>query len=141
MNDWAQMSGAIFDPVALAWNQNTNNLQMVVRGGEPFTGYWTGRWNSYWGNSSVLYVTMTQNESTISGYITDYSYEIGWVYSYPFSGTVSGNNFYVTFNFPYGFSSYTNVYYGTLNNINNISGHYYIYGGDYYDEGTFTLTR
>jgi hypothetical protein len=141
MNDWQQMSGAIFDPVALATNTSNNNMLMVVRGSEPFTGYWSGRWYSYWGDSSVLYVSMTQNESTITGYITVYSYEIGWVYDYPFSGTVSGNNFHITFNFPYGFTSYTNVYYGTLSNINNITGHYTISGFDYYDEGTFTLSR
>jgi hypothetical protein len=141
MNDWQQMSGAIFDPAALALNSSTNNMLMVVRGGEPFTGYWTGHYYSYWGDSDVLYVSMSQNESFLSGYITTLSHEVGWVYSYPFSGTVSGNNFYISFNFSYGFSSYTNVYYGTFNNINNITGHYTISGFDYYDEGTFTLTR
>jgi hypothetical protein len=141
MNDWQQMTGSIFDPPALALNQSNNNMLMVVRGGEPFTGYWTGTWRSYYGGSSVLYVTMSQNESTISGYITVYSYEIGWVYNYPVSGTVSGNNFYITFDFPYGFFVYDNVYSGTLNNINNITGYYSISGFDYYDAGTFTLSR
>ena len=137
-NDWQQMSGSIFDPPALALNSSTNNLQMVVRGGEPFTGYWTGQYNSDLGDSGYLALSITQNESTISGYLAVYDDVDGWV-TIPFSGTVSGNNFYVAVYVPSSFSTVT--FDGTLNDINHISGYYYSMGPDGNEGGTFTLTR
>jgi hypothetical protein len=138
MNDWQQIPGAIFDPVALATNTSTNNMLMVVRGGEPFTGYWTGQYQSDLGGSGDLALSLTQNESTISGSVSIYDDLRGWV-TIPFSGTASGNNIYVPF---YVTSSFTNVtLYGTLSDINHISGYYYTVSRFENESGTFTLSR
>jgi hypothetical protein len=138
MNDWELIPGAIFDPVALATNTDTNNMLMVVRGSEPFTGYWSGQYVSDFGGSGDLYLSLTQNGSTLSGSVTIYDDLVGWT-TIGFSGTVSGNDFYIPFYVP---SSFTNVtLYGTLIDINYISGHYNATSRFESEGGTFTLTR
>ena len=110
---------------------------------DNFTGDWQGQWFSY--QAGGLSASITQTGTNISGTLNVLSTDCGHFYYLPLTGTVSGGDTasfstYATCSDDgsYNELDYTN---GVLS-ANRIDGTYVVYSdGEYYDSGTFYLTR
>ena len=109
-----------------------------------FTGNWSGTWTSsyYPYDSGSLNGNITQTGSSLTGTMNVYATECGNFLGLTLTGSVSGD--VASFNFTaycylngYNSLSYTN---GSISG-NTMTGSYTISGLDYYDAGTFSLTR
>ena len=111
---------------------------------EAFSGDWEGRWVSYYQGSGGLSVSMTQSGYDVRGRLSIRNTECGNFSNLRLTGNVSGAFI----------SIYANAYCpadnsdnsleftrGTLTD-NNLSGIYTVISdGEFYDSGTFDLTR
>jgi len=111
---------------------------------EAFSGNWEGRWESYGGGSGGLSVQMTQSGSTLRGRLGIRNTDCGNFADLDLTGIVSNNRIFIYADAvcprdrSYNELSFTQ---GVLSN-NRISGDYAVISdGEFYDSGTFSLTR
>ena len=107
------------------------------------SGDWQGSWVSYYESSGGLSVHIIQNETSLSGHLTISNTDCGTFTNLTLNGTVSNNSIDLTSSahcYMDGLN-YSLEYTGGSVNGNVCSGYYFVYGPDYYDSGTFELTR
>jgi len=109
-----------------------------------FSGDWSGQWLSYDAARGGLSVHLTQSEASVGGTLTIRNTECGTFSNLPITGNIAGNviTIYANATCPID-NSYNSLRFtqGVLTN-NNLSGIYTIYSnGEFYDSGTFNLTR
>jgi hypothetical protein len=111
---------------------------------EPFSGNWQGYWESDYGGSGGLSVSMTQSGSNVSGRLSIRNTECGNFSNRPLTGIVSGEliSIYADAYCPDdGSDNSLRFTRGILTN-NNLSGIYRVISdGEFYDSGIFELTR
>jgi hypothetical protein len=109
-----------------------------------FSGDWSGQWISYDTDSGGLSVHLTQSGTTVGGTLTISNTECGTFSNLPITGNISGNIISIYANAICSMDgSYNSLRFtqGVLTN-NKFSGVYTVYSdGEFYDNGSFTLTR
>jgi len=114
-----------------------------VAAAPDFSGVWQGGYSSYSGDSGSTYANITQTESSLSGTLSVTNTECGDFSSLPLTGTVSGNfaSFRATAKCPLDNLNYSLLYTQGEITGNTMDGYYAVSGPDYYDSGTFSLSK
>lgn len=118
-------------------------LNMAVADTADVSGDWQGSWESFYGGSGGLSVHIIQNGTSLSGNITITNTDCGTFTNLTLNGTVSNNFIDLTSSAICYLDDLTYSLEYTSGSVNGnlLSGYYYVHGPDYYDNGTFEVTR